>query len=442
MGLMVSQDFLLACANYPEDDPAFTAGLNKEFSTAVRLLRNHPSLVFWSGDNELGLNTGPQQDWNLKKFQQQVTAPMMRELDPSRPFRPTSPFGGSDENNSPLAGDCHRNAQMSEAMINSDMRDYRTLIDQTTGRFISEEATGGSPPKRTLLRFMTETDLASPWMWEFHTSDNPYIGRTLGLTIGQIFKREAAQLYGDPAGDVDRRIRQEEYLQYEFTRLGMESARRRKFWCSGIQFWMFNDCWPAIGWSLVDYWGGRKASWYGAAAGCRSVIAAQEVTTNKICWWVCNDRLQPVEVTLDVRVQPWSGAARWTKSVKLTVPANASVNAIELPRDGMKQTLGDDAALVCDLKYVGGSDCSWWFPGLPREMHLPSAKLTVSQKCGEDEGSVTIYSENWARVVTLDAAVDFSDNYFELMPGETRTITWKSPVRPFAGKIHVSCWNP
>jgi beta-mannosidase len=75
-------------------------------------------------------------------------------------------------------------------------------------------------------------------------------------------------------------------------------------------------------------------------------------------------------------------------------------------------------------------------------MHLPSAKLTVSQKCGEDEGSVTIYSENWARVVTLDAAVDFSDNYFELMPGETRTITWKSPVRPFAGKIHVSCWNP
>jgi hypothetical protein len=43
--------------------------------------------------------------------------------------------------------------------------------------------------------------------------------------------------------------------------------------------------------------------------------------------------------------------------------------------------------------------------------------------------------------VTLDADVDFEDNYFELLPGETRTIKWKAKTTPFADEIKVSCWN-
>ena len=442
MGIMVSQDFLLACADYPDADKAFTDGLKKEFATAARQLRNHPSLVFWCGDNELGLNSGPDKDWNFKNFQAQVTAPMMKELDPSRPFRPTSPFGGLDKNNSPRAGDCHWASQLSEQMYDSDMRDYRKIIDETYGRFMSEHSTGGSPPKRTLLKFMNESDLAGHEMWEYHTSDNPYIGRKQGLTIGQVFEREADLLYGNPGGDTDRRIRQQEYLQYEFVRLGLEGARRRKFDCSGIQLWMFNDCWPAIGWSVLDYWGNRKASWYALAAGCRPVLAAAQVTTNAVHWWVSNDQLQPAKVTLEIRVQPWSGKARWSKKIVLTVPANASVDAANFPLDEMEKIMGADAALVCDLDCAAGRDRSWWFPGLPQEMKMPPAKLEVSEQRGEGEGAITIHADNWARVVTLDADVDFSDNYFELLPGETRTITWKSPNRSFGGAIGVSCWNP
>jgi beta-mannosidase len=439
-GIMVSQDFLLACAFYPEDDPSFTAGLRREFTAAIRMLRNHPSLVFWCGDNELGLNSKPGDVWSFKKFHEQVTAPLVREMDPSRFFRPTSPFGGPI-NNSPLAGDCHMSGQLSDKLIYSDMRDYRAVIGETAGRYMSEHATGGSPPKRTLLRFMTEADLAGDSMWEYHTKDNPYIGTKRGLTLNGIMQREAAELYGDPAGNVDRRVRQLEYLQYEFARLGMESARRRKFWCSGIQLWMFNDCWPAIGWSIVDYWGGRKAGWYGQAAGCRPVIAALEPGGDDLGCWVCNDLLKPVDVDLEIRVQPWQGEPRWSKKLSLTLPANSSQPAIRLPLAELKEKLGDDAAVVCNLIYSGGVDRSWWFPGLPKEMHLPKARLTVSETRGDGEGSVTIGADHWARVVTLDADVDFSDNYFELLPGESRTITWKAARRPFTGEIGVSCWN-
>lgn len=443
MGIMVSQDFLMACAKYPEDDPGFTKPLKQEFASAIRMLRNHPSLVFWCGDNELGQHATGIGDWNFKKFHLQVTASLVKELDPSRAFWLSSPWSGSAvENSSPLSGDCHINSQLENGMYESDMSGYRALIGKTVGRFMSEHATGGSPPKRTLLRFMTANDLEHEAMREYHTSDNPYIGRERGLTISQIFHDEADKLYGNSAGDTDRRIRQEEYLQYEFARLGMEAARRSKFWCSGIQLWMFNDCWPAIGWSVLDYWGNRKASWYALAAGCRPVMSAAEVTTNAVHWWVSNDQLQPADVTLEIRVQPWSGKPRLSKKITLTVPANSSVDATNLPLDEIKKIMGNDSALVCDLDSTVGHDRSWWFPGLPLEMKLPPAKLQVSELRGEGEGTITIHAKNWARVVTLDADVDFSDNYFELLPDETRTITWKAPNRSFAGKIVVSCWNP
>jgi beta-mannosidase len=105
--------------------------------------------------------------------------------------------------------------------------------------------------------------------------------------------------------------------------------------------------------------------------------------------------------------------------------------------------MGTDAALVCEIAYSGGTDRSWWFGSLPHEMKMPPAGLVVTGETRkEGEGSITVTSTNWARVVTLDAELDFSDNYFELLPGETRTITWKAETCHFEGKIKASCWNP
>jgi beta-mannosidase len=439
-GVMVSQDFLMACAQYPEDDPEFVAALREEFTAAIKLLRNYPALAFWCGDNELGLGSRPDDHWSGKKIAQELTGPLCEKLDPSRPFRLTSPHGG-DPNNSTLVGDNHTNAQFSPELTPQAMRDYRRVISDTTGRFMSEHAVSGAPPKRTVLKFMTEKDLADPAMWEYHTKDNPYSG--CPRTLFQIVAQGAEALYGGSAADIGRQIRQMEYVQYEFIRLAMESARRRKFWCSGIQFWMYNDCWPAAGWSVLDYWGNRKAAWYGMAGGFRPVIAAQEVTGDALRWWVCSDLLEPAPVELTLRVQPWECEPRWEKIVRLDAPANASVVAAELPLSEIQALLGSDAMFVCDLRHSGGADRSLYYPGLPREMHLPPARLTVMEHRSDDrgEGEITIHAENYARVVTLDSDVDFADNYFDLLPGETRTISWRSPVRPFADPIPVTCWN-
>ena len=52
LGLLVIQDFQMACGEYPEDQQDFLETLRKEGAYAAKRIRNHPSLAWWTGDNE------------------------------------------------------------------------------------------------------------------------------------------------------------------------------------------------------------------------------------------------------------------------------------------------------------------------------------------------------------------------------------------------------
>jgi beta-mannosidase len=435
-GIMVLQDFMLACAFYPEDNPAFLETLRKEFGGAIRLLRNHPSLVMWLGDNELGMNEPATAAYNGRKIAEEVSGPLCAELDPSRPFLPTSPYGGSP-NNCATEGDCHISAWYDPEFFKSDMTDYRKRIDAAWGRFHSEYVTVGMPPLRSIRKWASEKDIADPTgrVIEYHNKDNPYNGID-DATHLQLMRRTAEVLYG-PTDDPHTAIRRMEYEQYEWVRLSCESLRRRKFQCSGLLYWMFNDCWPANGCSLVDYYGFPKAGWYGMKHGFKPLLAAISPDSDSVLIWVVNDTMQPIDCSIELAFQPWTGQARWRRQLEATVPANGVVKAAEVALS----ELGRDGILVCDVRGGGLADRSWYYPGLPAEMTIPPATLRIQQTANGSSGSVTICADNYARVVTLEADLDFSDNYFDMLPGECRTIAWTSPAGPFNGSIPITCWN-
>ena len=52
LGLLVWQDFMFACAAYPEHDADFAAEVEAEARYQVRRLRNHPCMALWCGNNE------------------------------------------------------------------------------------------------------------------------------------------------------------------------------------------------------------------------------------------------------------------------------------------------------------------------------------------------------------------------------------------------------
>lgn len=431
LGIMVWQDFMMACAYYPEDRDSFMDQMRREADVIVRQLRHHPSLVLWCGDNEDGMNWSPQSQYPGKKLAEQVTGPAVQRHSPDVPFWPTSPFGGA-LNKSTESGDCHNSVSYDTDFLATDMRDYRQRIDALQGRFLSECVTMGAPPRASLLKFMNEQDLSDPSerMWHYHTKDNPCNDK---IRHFHMLRDATHKLHGDD-GTIDGRIARMEYLQYEFVRLTVESVRRRKFHASGLLFWMYNDCWPASGWSLVDYWGMPKAGYFAMRRAFAPLIASLHVHDGLADVWVCNDLPMPISGEVDLRVQPFDGRAIWQRCLPLEMGANESALVKSIPLQSLP-ALRDDVVLTCDLQAGSHWDRASYFAGIPAEMRLPTTTLHVHQT----PGMLQIRSDHYARVVTLTGEVDVTDNYFDLLPGEVRTIAWK-PLQ-LGATPGVSCWN-
>ncbi len=438
LGILVCQDFLMACARYPAGDAAFMAALREEIPAAIRMLRNHPSLAWWSGDNENGMDFGEgDPHWWGQAFQETIIEPALRELDPGRPFFPTSPFGGR-RNTCMTIGDTHMSAlPMDRQGLARDWREYRDWIARAVGRFNSESGTMGAPPMASLRRFMTAEDIADPAspIWYFHTKDNPYNDTRLYDA-----QRAAAEKLFGSTEDPARRAQQLEMIQHEWVRHSMEAARRWKWYNAGLLYWMFNDCWPATGWSVVDYYGVPKAGWYALKRACRPVVASIEKREDAHRVWVCNDTLAAVKGSLALRVQPWAGAARWERTISFAVSPNTSAVVGELFRTDLP-ALGLDAVLVAELKAGPHVDRAWYFEGLPGEMDPPAVALKARRERGKGRRrAVVIRAESYARVVTLAGASCFSDNYFDMLPGEERRIEWVAPQAD-GEPVSVRCWN-
>ncbi|MCK4316346.1 MAG: beta galactosidase jelly roll domain-containing protein, partial [Anaerolineae bacterium] len=52
LGILIWQDFMFACALYPDSDPDFMADVEREAEVVVQRLRNHSCLALWCGNNE------------------------------------------------------------------------------------------------------------------------------------------------------------------------------------------------------------------------------------------------------------------------------------------------------------------------------------------------------------------------------------------------------
>ncbi len=450
-GILITQDMALACAQYPEDDPEFLEALRVEFPVVVRRLRNHPSLVLWSGDNELAMNSDEDDPAGSGvTIAREITGPIIRSMDPTRPFMPTSPFGGRP-NNTPTIGDCHISAWYHPQWLIDGIDDYRQRIEHTLGRFISEYALPGSPPMRSLRKFLSDEDIADPAgvMWDYHTKDNPYNGMTdPKWTHFHLLERTADQLFGAPTS-TEERVQHMEYVPYEWIRLQMEAVRRHKGYCDGLLLWMYNDCWPASGWSIVDYYGFPKAGWFAMKSRCRPVIVSIEESDETYRIWLCSDALRDHTGSVRAWVQSWQGGALWSREWTATSPANRSMPVGEIARAELEGLLNDQTVLIAEWTSDASTDRALLYAAMPRQMRLPAATLTVTVDGDHRSGRVQVRTDHYARVVTLEADcdLDFSDNYFDLLPGEQRTVYWSDPwssqddppkARP---RIRVACWN-
>ena len=151
LGIMVTQDFLMACGAYPEDEDWFIEELKKEALYAVRLCRNQACLVWWSGDNENAVNgSDTQENYKGRRSAYEGIAPILYREDPYRRFLPSSPYGG-DRYASNTVGTTH-NTQFLGQMF--PFLSFWARIFQITRMNLKSIARDLSPRNRSLGLFL------------------------------------------------------------------------------------------------------------------------------------------------------------------------------------------------------------------------------------------------------------------------------------------------
>ncbi|MFI1675685.1 glycoside hydrolase family 2 protein [Streptomyces sp. NPDC020607] len=244
LGLMVWQDFLFACAAYPEEQP-LRGEVEAEARDNVVRLMPHPSLVLWNGNNE---NLWGFRDWDWEQplagnswgegYYLGLLPRVVAELDPTRAYSAGSPWSGSWDHhpNDPDHGTYHS----WEVWNRQDYTDYLENVP----RFVSEFGWQAPPALATLRRALPGEDLApdSPGMLHHQKAEDGN---------GKL-NRGVERHFALPEGDFDRWHYLTQVVQARAVATGIEHWRANWPRCAGTIVWQINDCWPVSSWSAID----------------------------------------------------------------------------------------------------------------------------------------------------------------------------------------------
>lgn len=418
-GILVTQDFLMACGTYPEKEDWFIEKLKKEADYAVKLLRNHPSLVWWSGDNENAtLGSDTVYDYRGRDSALRGIAPYIYKLDPSRQFLPSSPYGGNTYA-SFTKGTTHNTVfvgEMYEYFTDSDCSDYKEYFGQFLARFIAEEPTFGAVSRKSALKFMSETDIVdqAQEMLKYHTKNNPCLEREVFDYTADF----ALKVLGCPENNDDRYFKYK-YIQYEWVRVVFENIRRNIGFCNGLIFWMLSDCWPAaLGWAFIDYYCMPKASFYSFRRCAGDIIAS--VTEENGGYKVTVSSLKENGVTVKATALRLKKSMGYKICDTIDFELECGANSVQTYCDLSWRAEADDL-IICKISADEIEDTAFYKQGKLEITDCTSDLEILNQ----DEKSITVKAKKYIHITEFEGEYIFSDNYFSLLEGEEKTVVFE-----------------
>ncbi|MDA0565607.1 glycoside hydrolase family 2 protein [Streptomonospora sp. S1-112] len=425
LGVLVWQDFLFACAAYPEEEP-LAGEVAAEARDAVDRLAPHPSLVLWNGNNECLEGF---EDWGWQEplagrswgagFYHRVLPAIVAELDPTRPYIPGSPHSpGGARANDPGHGTTH----MWDVWNRLDYTAYRTHRP----RFAAEFGFQGPATHATLRSALEEADMRadSPAMLHHQRADDGHAKLLAAYTA------HFGPVPPDQSHDDWHYLTQ--LNQARAVALGVEHLRSLWPLCAGTVVWQLNDCWPVISWSAVDGQGRRKPMWYALRRAYRErLLSVQpervgesgEPEGGGLVVAAVNDTDEPWEGACAVVRRGLDGRALAEAVLELRVPARGAARlavpeAVALPGEAGAELLTAQA----------GGDRAWWFYARDHEIAYPEPKFTAAAAPRGEDLEVTVTADVLLRDVALfadrlGADAEADDMLVTLLPGEAHTFT-------------------
>jgi beta-mannosidase len=427
-GILVWQDFMYACAMYPGNG-AFLKNAAAEAREQIERLRRHPCIALWCGNNE---NNEAWHNWGWQmQFNEAQRAQVWRDyktlfvdLLPTYvadgsggvPYWESSPKFGRANPKSLTEGDAHYWG------VWHDEEPFGVL-DKKVPRFMSEFGFQSFPEWRTIQSFTLPEDrvLDSPVMLSHQKHPR---GNAL---IAEYMKRD----YRAPRNFEDL-VYVSQLLQAEGMRTGIEAHRRNKPYCMGTLYWQLNDVWPVASWSGIDYNGRWKALHYYAREAYSPVAALPCLEDDILRVYGVSDLPGDTTLTLQVRALSFEGKNLFEQ----TAPQQKiQPDSSRMIWQGTLRTLlgrhkKEDAAVEITLRTEGGQLAYrrlYYFES-PKKLSLANARVSMQVDSVNDGYSITLQTDKLAKNVYIQTNVDgfFTDNYFDLLPGENKTVVFKT----------------
>ena len=433
-GILIWQDFMFACSTYPMN-PEMLDNIKQEAADNIIRLRNHPCIALWCGNNEnhtawfnwgwmrryekLGVLSELRKDY--KDVFDGILPEAVKKYDPLRFYWPSSPYGGNPD----------ASCETGQAIWNPNGdahywgvwhgKDSIANYNIIRARFFSEYGFQSFPEYQSVLKYAPEArdhDIYSDVMMA-HQRGGSYANELIEWYLLNEYKKPK---------DFQSLLYMGQLLQGDAIRMAMEAHRRDMPYCMGSLFWQHNDCWPVASWSSRDYYGRWKAQHYFAKKAYNNILVSPIANGNKLDVYIVSDLLKPVKGKLQIRIMDLKGNIVLTQEKTLTAPANTSKVQFSGDFDRLLNGKQRNEVVVNARFFENGKTeaiSNNYFLTRYKDIDFPKAVISKQTAAANGGFDVTVKSDVFARGVFLSInGIDnfFSDNYFDLLPGEPVTV--------------------
>ncbi len=438
-GILVWQDFMFACALYPADKN-FLENVKTEAIYNIKRLRNHPSLALWCGNNEIyeGWGHWGWQKMYSKKNRKKIVddynklflnllPELVKKYDSNRPYIHTSPLTNWGEKKLNIKGDVHYWGVW-HGQEPFEVFEKKEKI----GRFVSEFGFQSFPDMKTIKEFTEKED---------RTLNSEIIKAHEKHPIGLKIIKKYMKEYFDIPVLLEDFVYMSQLLQAYGIGMGIESQRRAKPMCMGTLYWQFNDCWPVISWSGIDWRGRWKALQYKVRKLYSNIIISPIVKENLLRVYVISDSNEDKKVELQLFLKDFFGNNLFSESRNILLKAGRSkVYYEETLENLLKNAKKDEVFLYAILKDKYNKTLSerYFYFVKPKDLKLVKPVVKISVERDFDGYNLIIKTDKLAKYMYLSYENYngfFTNNYFDLMPGITKkvkfitTATLKNPIK-------------
>lgn len=441
-GLLVYQDFMFACSFYglPE---GFLRNVERELEDNLRRFSHHPCIALLCGNNEIeGIytiaNSNTPETVALRKlFGGQEPGPEALTYIwhlYSQLFLQTIPQAcahyapdTSYVHSSPSVGQPGLAASFLDYLSEGDMHYYlqydgnapRQKMRSMRSRFMTEMGFQSYPSLKTIRTFAKEGD-RTPYSPVMRSHQKCFNGNE---TIELYMARD----YVIP-GDFENYVTLSQLQAGEIMRYAVEHLRRNNSYCSGMILWQLNDCWPVVSWSGIDYYGRWKALQYFTKRFFAPVLVSALDEGTSVGLWVTNETRRPYTGTLRWWLRRVNGHVIRQSQASITVPPGSSLEGLSLDFSG---DLGDgdsrdtylEYALFCGDERIGQGTVLFC---LAKAFGFKMPDIRLAAQEAEDRYFIDVKTNCFTKALALDTRQGdcvFSDNWFDLSPGDTRQVT-------------------